>query len=293
MKRLVLALALALAACDGGGNVNDTSVVAVRIAPANPTVEVNATIAFVATAFQVNGEQRPVTEDVTWTTSAASILSIDADGLATGEAAGEAYVTATLGDLTSPAQKVVVNPGPTPTPTPVVANHVVISEVMYNPTITPETSEQYVEIYNPTGGNVALTNWVLSFNNTAGTPTFTFPAFTLNAGAYVVVAADTSKFANNPYPPVTNLQAWTGLVTDWTNGGGWILLRDNTGVRVDQMAWGTGYLGKPTTPNWCGTNNPIASTNGTSVSRKPVNTDTDTCVDWANSIAPNPGLPTP
>lgn len=287
MKRLLVIGCLALAACDGGGtNAGDTSIVAIRVAPANPVVQDGASIAFSATAFQVNGEQRVVTQEVEWLTSASSVVSIDADGQATAENVGEAYVTARLDDLSSPPQKVTVSPGPTPTPTASPANHLVISEVMYNAAAEP--AGQYVEVFNPTGSAVNMNGWSVAYNNTAGTA-YVFSGFTLNAGAYVVLANDPTLFNGTTYPTVTNLFQY--VMPNLSNTGDWFILRDNTNAKVDEVVYGTGYLGKPS--GWCSTNAPSATTNGTSVSRKPVNSDTNTCADWQNNTSANPGMATP
>ena len=89
--------------------------------------------------------------------------------------------------------------------TNVVQTNIVISEVMYHPlhnqaAFVPEpVLEEYVELFNRGATAVNLNGWRLS-----GGVTYTFTNLTLNAGAYVVVAAHLPTFQAK-YPGITNV----------------------------------------------------------------------------------------
>ena len=89
--------------------------------------------------------------------------------------------------------------------TNLVETNLVISEIMYHPfhnqaAFVPEpVAEEYVELFNPGGTAVNLAGWSFS-----GGLAYTFSNLTLNAGAYLVLAADRQVFTNK-YPWVTNV----------------------------------------------------------------------------------------
>ena len=289
---LVAVSITALVSCSGSESPEPGgSVVAVRITPNNPVVLDNATLAFAAVVVLETGEERDVSDSpsTTWLSSDPGVVSVNADGSAEAEGVGEAYITARYAGITSPAQMVTVNAAPTPTPTPTpapIADHVVISEVMYNSTTEP--AGQYVEIFNPTLSNVDMQNWTVNYNNGTGTA-FTFGVFTLNAGAFVVLANDPTLFNGVTYPTVTNIFQY--VMPDLSNTGNWFVLRNTTPTTIDEVAYGTGFAAaKPA--GWCATNDP-STANGLPASRKPTNLDGDTCLDFVETASPNPGVATP
>lgn len=290
---LLVPTAVVLSSCTGsGGASNSTAVLAVKVTPANPTVEGGANLAFVATAILQNGENRIVTDEpgTSWESSDTTVVQINADGTASAVNPGEAYVSAEVDGIRSPAQKVTVTAPPTPTPTPTpapIATNVLISEVLYDALAEP--SGEYIELHNPTGADIAIDNWGLYINN-GGTPTlhFMFPAATtIAAGGYVTVC---------------NVADGCGVVGSFdgtqtlVNGGEYIVLRNAGAALVDEMAYGSGDTGGANPPkplNWCpgSATAPNSSTNGNSVSRKPVNTDGNNCNDWVNNTTPTPNAP--
>ena len=286
---VIAASITALASCTGSESPEPGgSVVAVRITPNNPVVLDNATLAFAAVVVLETGEERDVSDSpsTTWLSSDTGVVSVNADGIAEAQGVGEAYITARYSGITSPAQLVTVNVAPTPTPTPPPANHLVISELMYNPNTEP--AGQYVEIHNPTASNVDMQNWTVNYNNGGGTA-FTFGVFTLNAGAYVVLANDPTLFDNVTYPSVTNIFQY--VMPNLSNTGDWFILRNPTPATIDEVAYGAGFAAaKPA--GWCATDSP-SSANAFPASRKPVNLDGDTCGDFVGSASPNPGIATP
>ncbi len=159
------------------------------------------------------------------------------------------------------------------------AGHVVISEVMYDPVGT-EPGAEWVELHNPTAAAVALSGWQLRDNGS----TDTIPAFSLNPGAFLVIASSQSAFLET-YPGFTgNL---VGLESPIGNGlsntGDRVRLLDAAGAEIDAMSYGTdATVFAPACPD---------VPEGQSLVRVPVDQDADSAADWAAQAAPNPGGP--
>ena len=82
-------------------SVGDTAaptVLSIAITPITVTLPIGATQQYIATAFLSNGTSRDITSSVTWSSSNASIASIDNNGLLTANANGPFSVTATYTD---------------------------------------------------------------------------------------------------------------------------------------------------------------------------------------------------
>ena len=86
---------------------NPTSVVlvaaapaSIAVTPANPSIAVNATLQFTATATFAGGGTQDITNSVTWASSMATVATINSTGLATGVTAGQSTtISATLGNV--------------------------------------------------------------------------------------------------------------------------------------------------------------------------------------------------
>lgn len=110
---LSAALAPALAGC-GASQVDS-----IQIAPASTTVAANSTAQFTASGVIGHGSHPSTTQDVTsqvaWTSSAPTVATINASGLATGVSPGTATITATMngftGTLTATATLTVTGTG--------------------------------------------------------------------------------------------------------------------------------------------------------------------------------------
>ena len=105
---------------------------------------------------------------------------------------------------------------------------VVISEIMYHPA-SNNVLEEYIEIHNRGSQAVNLHGW--RFNRGID---FTFPNVTLNAGSYLVVAADTVAF-DAAYPGVANvIGGWSGQLSNQSEA---IQLVDESGARIDRVTY--------------------------------------------------------
>src|SRR5207249_929551 len=79
--------------------------------------------------------------------------------------------------------------------TNVVEDAVVINEIMYHPSLHL-ASEAYIELFNKGSNAINLTGWEF----TAGVD-FNFPAISIPAASYLVVAANPAAF-HTKYPAV-------------------------------------------------------------------------------------------
>ncbi len=106
----------------------------------------------------------------------------------------------------------------------------VISEIMYNPPEDGVDSLEFIEIYNNGPTTVDLTNMTLD-----AASTYTFPATSLNAGDYYVLAINASAF-NTVYGFAADDVFAGGL----SNSGRLLLLIDPTGNTVDSVDYDDG-----------------------------------------------------
>lgn len=162
-------------------------------------------------------------------------------------------------------------------------NHVVISEVLYDaPQGGTDTVYEWIELYNPTGGPIDLTGWVLEDNNSSDA----IPQVTLAAGQYLVVAATMSGFLTN-HPGFTgrliSLDDGSGSIGNGlANTGDRVILWAPNDLKIDSMSYGGD------TSEF----NPAlerVKAAGQSLARSSPWLDTNTAADWTTQASPNPG----
>ncbi len=108
-----------------------------------------------------------------------------------------------------------------------------ISEVMYHPyhpaSGAEDSRQEWIELYNGGPGPVDLGGWSL-----ADGVDYVFPDVVVEAGGYLVVAADVNVFAAK-YPDVKNVVGgWTGWLS---NTGETIALADTNGAVIDAVSY--------------------------------------------------------
>lgn len=183
--------------------------------------------------------------------------------------------------------------------TPSPSDHLLISEVMYDPNFLQPENE-WIEIYNSTQGSLVLNDYEVGDEETRGGTEgmLIFPTGynILPAERLVIANTGTSFLSYYGYPPDFEIEDSDPSIPDmvvytpWAEGETWL---DNIGdevlllgigdILVDAMSWGTSdFAFTPPCPDV-----PL----GHSLERLPVNIDTDTADDWIDQSAPTPGLP--
>ena len=81
--------------------VTPATLAAINITPANLTIPVGTTQPFTATGLFSDGSTQDLTATVTWSSSMASVATVNSGGLATGLASGQTTVTASLGSISN------------------------------------------------------------------------------------------------------------------------------------------------------------------------------------------------
>jgi len=157
-------------------------------------------------------------------------------------------------------------------------NHLVISEVLYDPVGT-EPDGEWIEIFNPTGSSVALSGWKLNDNSSSQD---IIPNLTLSPGQFLVVAAKESAF-RSLYPAFSgNLVSLENAIGNGlSNTGDRVILFDDRGNPADAVSYGSDtFAFAPACPR---------VSEGQSLARVPSAQDTNTATDWVAQAAPSPG----
>ena len=181
------------------------------------------------------------------------------------------------------------------------ADHLLISEVFYH---TPSgTSEEWIEIYNPTSSAIDLSPYKIGDAETAskGEGMYQFPAGAgIQAGGKIVVAREATTFFNlygkqpdfevsETDADVTNMvkySAWGTSSLNLSNAGDEVLLLDESDIPVDVAVYGSGSY--PEIIPHPGVDI------GHSIERSPAEIDTDDCsMDFIDQSVPNPETESP
>lgn len=112
------------------------------------------------------------------------------------------------------------------------ANHVVISEVLYNAEGSAEAGKEWIELYNPTSQPVNITTWSL-YKQSDITPVLTIGNKVIAPYSYFLIGDDGILPAGFPAIDAN------GSVSTLVNGGSGIRLLDNHLNVVDIVGWGT------------------------------------------------------
>lgn len=140
-------------------------------------------------------------------------------------------------------------------------------------------TSQALELYNFGTAAVSLNGWQLVSYGATGTleRDYTFPAFTLNAGAYVTLVRGTGTN--------TATTLYMGdYATTWASGGAALVRSGNVGI--DFVRWGSSTLIPPLATGFTGAT-PALPTAGHTLGRDFLRTDSDDGRDWS---AQNPSL---
>ncbi len=123
--------------------------------------------------------------------------------------------------------------GQTPYGVAADGDSIVISEIMYHPGHAANTAEnlklEWIELFNRGAVTVNLAGWRFSDG-----VEFVFPAVSIGAGRYLVVAADASAFKAKYPGAISVVGGWTGWLS---NSGEKIELADQLGEVVDSVKY--------------------------------------------------------
>nr|MCU0509519.1 lamin tail domain-containing protein [Anaerolineae bacterium] len=158
------------------------------------------------------------------------------------------------------------------------ANHLLITEVVYDPA-APEPSAEWIELLNASGSPQNLRDWSLRDNSS----TDPLPDVTLEAGQYLVVAVNRDEFlAAYPGYGGALIALASPIGNGLSNSGDSLALVDPAGVVVDAMSYGDDANGfNPPCPD---------VDEGQALARYPDAVDSDSSADWL-AAAPSPGAP--
>lgn len=166
------------------------------------------------------------------------------------------------------------------TVTPADPGHVTLSEVYYDVASDKgsDTSNEWVELYNPTSSPVALAGWQLCDASACDAlPSGT----TIGAQSFLVITNDASTFTFWSVPASAQLALGSSLGSGLSNTGDQVILKDTSATTVDALSYGSNT----------DINNPalVDVDEGWSLARLTPGFDTDAGSNfWANP-APTPG----
>jgi hypothetical protein len=180
-------------------------------------------------------------------------------------------------------------------------DHIVISEILYDPSGNPDTGKEWIELHNPTARVMDISGWSLgdaTADGEFGAGRYLFPTGTMLQPLGVIViaqqAADVTfrpnfEFLTDPnrddltVPNMLPAAAWDGFGLALSNTGDHVILRDAAGQVVDVVVWGgSSYPG--TLPH------PGVIMSDHSLERRPAYQDTNDCAaDFVDRTPPTPG----
>ncbi len=260
---------------------------AVLIPPATPT------LSLVATPGAVTPSAGSATSTLSWTSTGA--LSCTAsEGWTGARALNGSEIVTPLATTTyqldcsglggNVSDEVVVNFAAAPVvPT---LNHILISEVLDQPTTTAQgvdSTNEWIELYNPTASTVDLSFWTIkdATNSFDMIPNGT----TIPAGGFLFLtnASTTPSFWSLP-GSVQVIAFESPLGAGLNNTTESLFLRNAATTTIDSLSWGA-----TTTAFVSGSGAPDVVP-GHSLFRTSLSVDTDTAADWADDATPNPGV---
>lgn len=161
-------------------------------------------------------------------------------------------------------------------------NHVIFTEVFYDPKGRREAKKEWVELFNPLLSGVDISGWTIVDDNGKGGKS-TLPEGTIIPGESFITVARNSKGFRQMYGSNPDV---SGLSVSLNNSGDCLLLRQGSTI-IDEVAWEGGSSGG-IPANWGSGTKPLAK-EGTSIQRIHMSVDTGTFEDWTSNAEPSPG----
>lgn len=148
------------------------------------------------------------------------------------------------------------------------------------------TSDEWIELYNNLDREVSLLNWTISDNTHTRTINVDKK---IPAKGFAVIALDAQTWSYWPLIPASAIKIELGTVIGGglANNGDRVILRNNNGIEIDAVSWGTDiHAFNPSV---------VGVAEGHSISRITKGVDTNTALDWMDTFTgstppgPNPG----
>lgn len=161
------------------------------------------------------------------------------------------------------------------------ATNVVINEVYYytgtrtfndnqNSKTEEEGKNEWIELYNPTSAAINLKDWSITDNS--GLPHVINENSSIPSHGFAILSHDNDTWKFWPATDVEKINLGGDPGSDWlANTGDHALLKNDAGVIVDEMSYGTGGV------------------EGHSLERKTPGFDTDAASDFIDKSTPTPG----
>lgn len=158
--------------------------------------------------------------------------------------------------------------------------HLVINEVYYDVAADKgnETTDEWIELYNPTDTAVSLKKWTITDNNTSVTIN---SEKSVPAHGFALLSKNGSTWSLHWLVPsgVEIVELGHAIGGGLLNTGDRVVLEDDAGNLVDQMSYGTDDTIFILT----------GVSEGHSLERKVLGVDTDTAADFIDNATPTPG----
>ncbi|HXK33071.1 MAG TPA: lamin tail domain-containing protein [Dehalococcoidia bacterium] len=174
----------------------------------------------------------------------------------------------------------VVRGGEAPPAGTTSGSPIVINEVLYDPAQDGDDADnEWIELYNAGDAPVDLGGWTVADNRSSDR----LPAFVLEPGGFVVVAARDAFLANYPQFDGDVIVLESNIGNQLGNDGDLVALIDPGGRFADAVSWGDD--GAALSP-------PIEDApEGHSLERRTAGVDTDRAADFLDNERPSPGEP--
>ncbi|GEM_PF-3529880 len=185
----------------------------------------------------------------------------------------------------SPSASPITSPSPSLSPSPSVIK-LVINEVYYdvdartsNGSTETEGNNEWIEIYNSNNFAVPFKDWQICDNNSCVTVNLNVDVPALG---FALLSHDTNTWKFWTIPSgVEKINALGGTPLALNNNGDRVILKNPSGVVIDQMNYGND------TAVWNPAAGPVRE--GHSLEREPDGKDTDTAADFVDRDSPTPG----